>query len=452
MQQRRHPRASTLQRIYAAVAAGFLAGPALAGLPAGTAGTAFAAAAQDACRQPPEPVEEVPELPWAQQWFAPERVWPLSRGQDVVVAVVDSGVDTSHPQLRDAGVLAGADLLAEPAGAHVDCESHGTAVASIIAATAVEGIGFSGLAPDAQILPIRVAEQGVDATGPDRPSQVDADTFAEAVDWAVDQEAQVINLSVVFYQDDPGIAAAIGRAVDRGVVVVAAIGPAQPEPSSAAPIPYPAAYPGVLGVGSFGLAANGTPVLTSAAGPHLDLVAPGEAVTAAAAPAGHHATWSGSSFAAPFVSATAALLLAADPDLPAGSVARQLVATGDPGPGGPDGTAYPVVNPYRALTERLADGPPLAAGPPEPEAVDPVAAARAARWERAGKLAAVVTIVAATGFALAAGGAAVWRRGHRRGWRPVPAAGSPAGDQPPEPAAGEAERQFYTVPTARDRR
>jgi len=441
MQQQRNRRTSTLQRIYAAVAAGFLAV-----LPAGTA-----SATQDACRRPPEPAQEVPELPWAQQWFAPERLRPLSRGQDVVVAVIDSGVDTRHPQLRDARVLAGTDLLSEPAGAHVDCESHGTAVASIIAATPVDGIGFAGLAPDAQILPIRVAEQGVATTGPDRPSQVDADTFARAVDWAVAQDAQVINVSVVFYQDDPAIAEAVGRAVDRGVVVVAAVGPAQPDPSADAPIPYPAAYPGVLGVGSFELGANGTPELASAAGPFLDLVAPGEAVTAAAAPAGHHATWSGSSFAAPFVSATAALLLAADPELPAGTLAEQLVATGDPGPAGPAGTAYPVVNPYRALTERRADGPPVAAGPPEPEVADPAAAARAARWDRAGRLAATVTIAAATALALAAGGAAVWRRGQQRGWRPAPSASRPAARSAPEPAPGEAERAFYIVPTPRDR-
>lgn len=445
MQQRRDRRTSTLQRIYAAVAAGFLAGPALAVLPAGAA-----SAAQDACRRPPEPAAEVPELPWAQQWFAPERLRPLSRGQDVVVAVLDSGVDTRHPQLRDARVLAGTDLLAEPAGAHIDCDSHGTAVASIIAAAPVDGIGFAGLAPDAEILPIRVAEQGVATTGPDRPSQVDADTFAEAVDWAVAQNAQVINVSVVFYQDDPAIAAAVGRAVDRGVVVVAAVGPAQPDPSAHAPIPYPAGYPGVLGVGSFGLTANGTPELASAAGPFLDLVAPGEGVTAAAAPAGHHAAWSGSSFAAPFVSATAALLLAADPDLPAGTLAEQLVATGDPGPAGPDGTAYPVVNPYRALTERRADGPPVAAAPPEPEAADP-AAARAARWDRAGRLAAAVTLAAAVALALAAGGAAIWRRGQRRGWRPVSSASRPDARPAPEPAPGEAERAFYTVPTPRDR-
>lgn len=446
MQQRRELRPLTLQRIYAAAIAGLLAGSGVVGLPVGPS----PAMAQDGCRPAPEPVDPVPELPWAQQWFAPERVWPLSRGQGVVVAVVDTGVDTSHPQLRGGQVRSGTDLLPEPAGAHTDCDSHGTAVASIIAASPVDGIGFAGLAPGAEILPVRVAERGTESADPEQPPPVDPDTFAEAVEWAAERGTQVLNLSIVFYQDHPEIARAVQSAVDRGVVVVAAVGP--PPPGDPAATPYPAAYPGVLGVGSFGLSAGGAPVLTSYAGPHLDLLAPGEQITAAAAPAGHHASWSGSSFAAPFVSATAALLLAADPDLPAEALARRLTATGDPGPGAGPGGGYPVVNPYRALTERLADGDPVAAAPPAAPAADPAAADRAERWRRAGQLAALVTLGAVVGFGLIAAGSAIWRRGHRRGWRPVASPEPARGEAAPESGPGEAERAFFQVPTARDRR
>jgi type VII secretion-associated serine protease mycosin len=446
MQQRRHRRPVTLQRFYAAVAVGLLAG---SGLVTMASLAEPAAAAQDGCRQPPQPVDPIPELPWAQHWFAPERIWPLSEGYDVVVAVVDSGVDTDHPQLAAGQVRSGADLLPEPAGAHVDCDSHGTAVASIIAGSQVAGTGFAGLAPAAEILPVRVVEQGTDAASPDRAPPVTPDTFAEAIDWATDHGARVINASIVFYHDHQVIADAVRRAVDRGAVVVAAVG--NRHDTAGDPLtPYPAAYPGVVGVGAIGYdgSMDGEPFLTATSyrGPYVDLVAPGHAVTAAAAVAGHQ-LWSGSSFAAPFVSAAAALLIAAEPALTAAEVVDRLYATADPGPGPREWSGYGVVNPYRALTERVVDGGPVAAEPPAEAAVDPAAQARAARWQRAAQLAVLVTLGAVAAFALVVAGRAVWRRGQRRGWRPArrgePVPGDAVGDDP--------ERAFFTVPTLRGR-
>lgn len=410
------------------------------------AGTAPApAAAQAGCSQPPPAAEPIPELPWAQELFAPERVWPLSQGDGVVVAVIDTGVDTSHPQLDGGQVRTGTDLLPEPAGAHVDCDSHGTAVASVIAASRAAGIGFSGLAPEAEILPVRVAERNVDATDP----AVHPARFAEAIRWAADHGARVINASIVFYQDHPGIAAAVRYAVERGALVVAAVGSLRLDDGSY-PTPFPAGYPDVIGVGSIGPGGTtGATALTttSYAGPHLDLVAPGEVVTAATAVAGHR-QWSGSSFAAPFVSAAAALLLAAEPDLTAAEAARRLTATADPGPGSPEASGHGVVNPYRALTERVVDLPPGSAGPPAEPAVDEAAQARAERWQRAGQLAVLIALGAVGLGGLVAGGLAAWRRGHRRGWRPTRRP-EPA---PPPSAVDDPERAFFTVPTPRRRR
>lgn len=407
-----------------------------------------AGSAQSGCAQLPTPADPIPELPWPQQWFAPERAWPLSQGDGVVVAVVDTGVDAGHPQLRDGRVLTGTDLLSEPEGAHVDCMSHGTAVASIVAAAQVAGIGFVGLAPRAEILPIRVAEQD---SGTESGSEIPPDRFAEAIRWAADHDADVVNLSIVFYQDHPEIAAAVDHARGEGVVVVAAVGP-PPQEAGVDLTPYPAAYPGVIGVGGFGLDDQRTPVLTSYLGPEVDLLAPGEAVTGAAA-GGGHLSLQGSSFAAPFVSGAAALLLAADPDQPASAVERRLLAAADPGPGTPDGTSPPIVNPYRALTERLVElSPEAVATPLGDPAVDPAAAARAQRWQRAGQLGVLVAIVAAVVFGLAAGGRAVWRRGARRGWRLIPAPAQPVPPPADEMRTAEPERTFFTVPTTRDRR
>jgi type VII secretion-associated serine protease mycosin len=447
MQQQRHPGPGTLQRFYAAVVAGLLVGAGAVALPSATEP---AAAAQAGCRQPPQPADPIPELPWAQNWFAPQRLWPLSDGDGVVIAVVDTGADTDHPQLAGGQVRAGTDLLPEPAGAHVDCDSHGTAVASIIAASRVDGIGFAGLAPGAEILPVRVVEQGADSASPDRAPPVDPEMFADAIEWAADHGARVINASIVFYRDHPAIAKAVQHAVDRGVLVVAAVGN-QHETGGEPLVPYPAAYPGVVGVGAIGYdrAVDGEPVLapTSYVGEHVDLVAPGHGVTAAVAVAGHR-QWSGSSFAAPFVSAAAALLLAAEPKLTVAEVADRLYATADPGPGPRAWSGHGVVNPYRALTERVVGGAPVAAEPPAEAVVDPVAEARATRWRQAAQTAVLLGVGAVAVFMVTAAGVAAWRRGRRLGWRPARHR-EPA---PGELAAGDPERVFFTVPTTRGQR
>lgn len=442
MQQGRNQRGSTLRRFNLAVAAALVTALAAAtvSLPA------VPAAAQSGCRQRPAPADPVPELPWAQSWFSPERIWPLSRGSEVVVAVIDSGVDADHPQLEGGHILSGTDLLEEPAGAHVDCDSHGTAVASIIAAAPIEGVGFAGLAPDALILPVRVAERGADATDPQQAPPVEPEVFATAIRWAVDHDARVINASIVFYRDHPVIADAIAEAVDRGVVVVAAVG----DPPSAGTVvtPYPAAYPGVVGVGAVGYDTAGRLTTSSYAGPHVDLVAPGVAVTAAVAGGEGHTYWSGSSFAAPFVSAAVALLLAAEPDLTGLEAVERLFATADPGPGSNEASGHGVVNPYRALTERLTDGEPAEAAPLPEVAVDPVAEARAERWRRASMLAATITLAIVTVVGLAVGGRAVARRGHARGWRPVRQPLRPT----ETPVVEAPERLFFTIPSPRGRR
>src|SRR4051794_1266704 len=107
-----------------------------------------ARAAPAACQSPAEPGRVIEQIPWPQRWLAPERVWPFSTGAGVRVAVVDSGSDAGHPQLKGQ-VLKGFDMLGGGTEGTVDCISHGTAVASIIAARRQPGVGFAGLAPGA---------------------------------------------------------------------------------------------------------------------------------------------------------------------------------------------------------------------------------------------------------------------------------------------------------------
>ncbi|BCJ59707.1 type VII secretion-associated serine protease mycosin [Micromonospora endophytica] len=397
-------------------------------------------AAPGYCQSPSDPGEVNTETPWHQRWLAPQRVWPFSTGAGVRVAVIDSGTDGSHPQLTGR-VTTGFDPLHGTFRGDVDCVSHGTAVASIIAARQRNGVGFHGLAPDATIVPIRVSER---IAGEVDGEEVSATVFAQAIRQAVDDGADVINLSVTLYRQDPEVEAAVRYAVERDVVLVAAVGNQHRE-EGPDPVPYPAAYDGVIGVGA--VDATGTRIAKSQVGPYVDIVAPGGAVVAATHVSGH-AVYEGTSFATPMVSATAALIRSAEPRLSAKEVTRRLLATADPVPGNADqGYGRGVVNPYRAVTERLTSAAPVAQ-PPLPEVrYDAAAQERADRWAWFGRVALWIGLALAVLAAGVAALAALLPRGRRTRWRPTrPSAPPPAGSEIDEP-----EEIFFQVPTSMTR-
>jgi type VII secretion-associated serine protease mycosin len=367
-----------------------------------------------ACLSPAAPGQPITQVPWAQNSLAAERVWSFSRGRGVTVAVIDSGVDTDHPQLSAPGkVQAGFDFIRQRPGADFDCISHGTAVASIIAATPEPGIGFHGVAPDARILPVRVSD--LDTGAGDNGTAVNPSVFAHAIRYAVDQGARVLNLSVVMYSDVAVVRDAIRYAEAMDAVVVAAAGN-QHQDSGADPVPYPAGYPGVIGVGAITI--DTTRLAASQVGNYVDLVAPGGGVLAATRQHGY-VFWDGTSFATPFVSATAALVRAAYPQLNAAQVRQRLLATADPAAGGPVSPAYGhgVVDPYRAVTEGL-DGANPAARPvalrtPTPDLAAAQRTTQARLRARHANNAVLVVIAVAAGVLLLVGIASLGRRPRR---------------------------------------
>jgi membrane-anchored mycosin MYCP len=384
------------------------------------------------CRPRPADVAAPTEVPWAQERLGVRHLTTLADGGGVTVAVLDSGVDPTHPQLTGA-IQAGGDLLDPGGDGKTDCVGHGTAVASLIAARPHDGVGFQGLAPKAAILAIRVSEQ-VELDGTTAGRTVGATGLATAVRRAVDLRATVLNLSLVLYRDDPAVRDAIAYAVAHDVVVVAAVGNRFEQGNDT---PYPAAYDGVLGVGAIG--ADGRRLAGSQIGPWVDLVAPGGRIVTAALPRGR-TVQEGTSFAAPFVAATAALVRQYHPELGARQVADRLTATADPSAGGPGSHEYGagVLNPYRALADQVAGAGRSVSGgragqsgtasggpssrPTTPTTLAPPATARTG--ERGRALAIAGGCLTLAGIAVLA--AVVVPRGRRRHWRPGPPPSPPA--------------------------
>lgn len=384
----------------------------------GVVGVAAAPAAAAPCPSGPlAPSAVIPAKPW------PQQRWDLSAlprgidGSGVIVAVLDSGVDKDHPQLRG-HVMAGQDKL--PGGGtdgRQDCVGHGTGVASVIAAKPVAGVEFRGIAPGVQILPLRVSEQLGGQENSSTARQADVTDMAAAVRYAVSKKAGVINLSLSYGDTAPNKLAelreAVRDAVAADVVVVAAAGNAKQKGN---PTPYPASWDDVLGVGAIDEA--GQRLQASQTGPYVDLVAPGDQVTVAR-PTRGHGKESGTSFAAPMVAATAALIRQAYPKLTESQVRRRLLATADPAPGGRHSDDYGVgiLNPVRAVTDVLDGGARVTPAALVPRPADPAAEAAAdlaaQRRSQALWLAGVGVILAGLVLALAV----ALPNGIRRRWR-----------------------------------
>jgi putative cell wall-binding protein len=279
---------------------------------------------------------------WALDVAHLDQAAPKGDGAGVVVAVLDSGVDGTHPDLAGK-VLAGVDATVSPpatipAGTNSDTVGHGTAVAGVIAAGRDDGVGIAGVAPGARILPVRVG----DANG------ITTAAFLRGMYAARDRGAKVINLSFGGCGYDPAEQAAVNAAVAGGAIVVAAAGNLAPGHEGEQVSVYPAAYDNVIAVGATTrddghapYSVTGSFVDVSAPGgsgegtPDTDIVVPW--LPFAGCPAPCYTIEAGTSFAAPHVSAAVALAWGADPGLSPLAVAGVVLGTAiDLGPPGTD--------------------------------------------------------------------------------------------------------------------
>ncbi|WP_228995029.1 type VII secretion-associated serine protease mycosin [Streptomyces sp. DH8] len=313
-------------------------------------------AAADDATQCTFPSKKYPGRPWSLQRVLLDELWKQSTGEGVRVAVIDTGVDIRNDQLTSAvDVKAGRNFLPRglktPDGVEIergkengttDTVGHGTKVAGIIAAREAEGTGFTGLAPDATIIPI----QQNDAEG-----HGNTDSLARAITYAVDGAgADVINISqdtADAVKPSAELKQAVDRALARNVVVVASAG--NDGLGGNVKETYPASFEGVLAVASSDRNNERAPF--SQSGDFVGIAAPGVDMVSTV-PGGGHCVDNGTSFSAPYVAGVAALLRAKHPRWTQGQIVAQIQQTAERSIAGHDNAVgWGVVDPVRALTE-----------------------------------------------------------------------------------------------------
>ncbi len=297
---------------------------------------------------------------WFGRWQVQQQVWPLTEGAGVTVAVLDTGVQASLPDLRDA-VLPGLDLTGHDSRGEVDYDysedGHGSAMAVLIAGQGY-GTGTVGIAPKAKILPVAFP------SSPDGNGDVTRSEVVEAVRFAVSHGARVIDLSyggtgMSPAVCDPAEEDAFAYALQHNVVLVASAGDTVLSGTG----PGPAGCPGVLAVG--GSEPDGSLWPYSDQQPYVAVAAPGAHMVYVGRDERYTTTGAGTSLSAALVSGAAALILSRYPAMPWYQVDQRIIdtatATGHPVPN--DAFGYGVVDLAEAVNASAHPVSAVAANP-----------------------------------------------------------------------------------------
>jgi subtilisin family serine protease len=302
---------------------------------------------------------------WFSTWDVQNKVWPITQGQGVTVAVVDTGVEAAMPELKGA-VLPGAKFMVPQAdfrdghwvkypaqqvgdGRQEDgpAHSHGTIMSELIAGQG-RGTGYLGVAPRAKILPISLAEHDT-LTG--------TQGIITAIRFAADHGAKVINLSLdgnSVLGCSPDLQQAISYAIKRDVVLVAAAGNSGDEANEPE---QPAICAGVLAVGAVDYRFN--PWVKTQRQPYVAAAAPGVYMISVRIDR-QIGFGSGTSDASALTSAAVALVRSKFPNMPAREVVQRIIASArDVGPAGKDPqSGYGLIRPSHALTDNVPKNAP----------------------------------------------------------------------------------------------
>ncbi|WP_405890582.1 type VII secretion-associated serine protease mycosin [Streptomyces sp. NBC_00133] len=228
----------------------------------------------------PAHADTVRSRQWHLYAMKADEIWKISTGKGMTVAVIDSGVDDTLPDLKGQ-VLKGKNYSSMVGDENNDIADHGTGIATLIAGTGGRGAttGSFGLAPGAKILPIRMPYAD-EKFGPGDPRKEYAQKMSEAIRYAADSPAQIINISMG--QRESGsdkLTQAVKYALDKNKLIFAAVGNTADEGNAPE---YPAATPGVVGVGGVDKTLNWWN--KSQTGTQVDFVAPAVKTLAACSP------------------------------------------------------------------------------------------------------------------------------------------------------------------------
>lgn len=326
---------------------------------------------------------------WALTTLKAERAWKFSKGAGVTVAVIGTGVDATHPDLRGR-VAPGKDFAGGGSPVTRDDgneDEQSTHAAGIIVGTGrnYRGDGVYGLAPRARVMPLGVYRDG-------KPQ---AAATARAIRHAASHGAHIIHVAVSFKHPSPALKSAVKYAADQDAVVVAGAGDNGKDGNRPT---YPAALPGVVAV--VATDKKGAVWTSSHHGGATTLAAPGVAILTTA---GNNDYWTGdgTGYAAPWVAAGAALLRSEHPRWNSRQIVRKLIDTADrKGSAGHDPRyGYGVIAPAKALADRAAPPPsaePIAAPSPHrtKAAADSHAAGDTSALVTIGVVAAVLVVLA----------------------------------------------------------
>lgn len=244
-----------------------------------------------------EQLEMVNEIPQGVEIIQAPEIWNETRGSGITVAVLDTGCDTDHPDLKDR-IIGGRNFTSDDGGdpeKYEDYNGHGTHVAGTIAAS-MNLTGVAGVAPEANLLILKVL--GKNGSGK-------YDWIIKAISYAIEQKADIISMSLGGPSDVKELHDVVIEAVNAQILVVCAAGNEGDGNESTDELGYPGCYNEVISVGAIDLERHSSDFTNS--NNQVDVVAPGEKVTSTYLN-GKYATLSGTSMATPHVAGSLALI------------------------------------------------------------------------------------------------------------------------------------------------
>jgi major intracellular serine protease len=244
-----------------------------------------------------EEVEMVSEVPKGIELIAAPKIWEKSKGKGITVAILDTGCDVTHPDLSER-IIGGRNFTDDDNGnpdVYTDYNGHGTHVAGTIAAVQ-NGTGVVGVAPEASLLILKVL---------DKNGSGQYDWIINGINYAVEQKADIISMSLGGPEDVSELHQVIQKAIAKQILVVCATGNEGDGQESSDELSYPGAYNEVISVGAINLQRRSSEFSNS--NNEVDLVGPGEEILSTYLN-GKYAKLSGTSMATPHISGALALI------------------------------------------------------------------------------------------------------------------------------------------------